>query len=45
LLNEPIFNCAFGAVKRRRIGFRHFLPESGEEDNPDNPVNPVKKIK
>jgi hypothetical protein len=23
------------------IGFRHFLPESGEEKNPYNPVNPV----
>jgi hypothetical protein len=26
------------------IGFRHFLPESGEERNPNNPVNPVKNM-
>ena len=27
--------------RRMRIGFRHFLLESGEENNPYNPVNPV----
>jgi hypothetical protein len=30
--------------RRRRIGFRHFHPESGEDKNPENPVDPVQKL-
>jgi hypothetical protein len=40
---KHLFRFVLRAVffRRRRIGFRHFLPKSGEENNPDNPVNPV----
>jgi hypothetical protein len=35
------FNNISYLFHRRRIGFRRFPEESGEENNPDNPENPV----
>jgi len=32
---------AGGIVRLWRIGFRHFLPENDEHNNPEDPVNPV----
>ena len=28
-------------MRLSRIGFRHFLPENDEQENPEDPVNPV----